>query len=117
MQMVPRVWPLLSVLIFTRSFAAEYHVATNGVAAAPGTQASPLNLSKVLSSTSPAKAGDTIWLHGGIYPGPFASSLTGRSAKPIILRQYPGERATINSSGTNAAALTINGAWTWYWGF
>src|SRR5436309_10161155 len=112
MQMVRRVWPLLSVLIFTRSFAAQYHVATNGVATAPGTQASPLSLSRALSSTSPAKPGDTIWLHDGIYHGPFTSSLTGQPTKPIKVRQYPGERATLDSTGTNAAALTINGAWT-----
>ena len=40
-----------------------------------------------------------------------------QSGKPIIVRQFPAERATIDSSGTNGPTLTINGAWAWYWGF
>src|SRR5262249_18726842 len=55
--------------------------------------------------------GDTLWLRGGRYPGDFTSALTGTPALPLLLRQYPGERATIDGS------LTLNGAYTWYWGF
>jgi len=55
--------------------------------------------------------GDTIWLRAGTYRGTFTSQLTGTAAAPIILRQYPGERATIDGT------VTIMGAYTWYWGF
>jgi hypothetical protein len=82
-----------------------------------GSATEPLSLVKALSSSSPAQAGDTIWLHGGTYSGAFTSSLTGQPDQPIIVRQFPGERATIDCPQTNGAALTINGAWTWYWGF
>ena len=56
---------------------------------------------------------------GGTYTGaPFTSDLTGTSSAPIIVRQYPGERAKIdgNYAGTQTT-LTIMGSYTWYWGF
>src|ERR1035441_1759781 len=43
--------------------------------------------------------------------GHYRVAPTGTSRNPIVVRQYPGERATINGS------LTVNGADTWYWGF
>ncbi len=99
------------------SFASQYHVAPDGTDTAPGTLRKPLSLTRALSSASPARPGDTIWLHRGTYPGPFTSALTGQPNKAIIVRQWPGERATIDCPATNSAALTVEGAWTWYWGF
>lgn len=55
--------------------------------------------------------GDTVWLRGGTYPGVFTSKLTGTSAAPILVRQYPGERATIDGH------LRVEGASVWFWGF
>lgn len=48
---------------------------------------------------------------GGTYRGAFISRLTGSSTKPIVLRQWPGERATIDGG------LDIQGAYGMYWGF
>jgi hypothetical protein len=111
---------LWSLVLSAFCFASEYHVTPDG-------KAPPdfiihhssffLPLSRALSAASPARPGDTIWLHRGTYAGPFTSTLTGQPDKPIIVRQWPGERATIDCPATNAAALTIQGAWTWYWGF
>jgi len=112
-----RVGVLICTVAFTTAFAGEYHVATTGTSGALGTPANPLSLSSAISPSSPAKAGDTIWLHGGIYRGAFTSNLRGEPDKPIIVRQYPGEHATIDSPMSSTAALTINGAWAWYWGF
>ena len=71
-----------------------------------------------LAQPSAVKPGDTIWLRGGTYVGAFRSSLTGSSGKPILLRQYPGERATIDGNyGGNDATLDIRGSNAWYWGF
>ncbi|MGO8931820.1 MAG: hypothetical protein ACLQU3_33615 [Limisphaerales bacterium] len=109
---------LLSTFCFSSAApASQYHVAPDGKDPAPGTLSKPLSLTQALSSRSPARPGDTIWLHRGTYPGPFTSALTGQTDKPIIVRQWPGERATIDCPATNSAALTIQGAWTWYWGF
>ncbi len=56
--------------------------------------------------------GDTVWLRGGTYHASnLTATLTGSSSAPIIVRQYPGERATIDGN------LNLQGAYTWYWGF
>ena len=57
--------------------------------------------------------------------GNFTSYLTGTVRAPIVVRQYPGERVTLDgnvspsASGSSAAVLSVNGSggYTWYWGF
>ena len=62
--------------------------------------------------------GDTIWLRGGTYKGTFTSVLTGTPDEPIIVRQYPGERAILDGGDSDGRAiLTIDGSYTWFWGF
>ena len=77
----------------------------------------PLDLARALSAQSPARPGDTILLRGGVYKGAFTSELIGTAAAPIVVRQAPGERATIDGRGAPANTLTIQGAHTWFWGF
>src|SRR5204863_6851150 len=53
---------------------------------------------------------------GGMYtnaadPRGFASTLRGTPDAPILVRQYPGERATVTN------ILFVTGAYTWFWGF
>lgn len=55
--------------------------------------------------------GDIILLRRGTYIGQFTSTLTGTPDRPIIVRQYPGERATIDGG------LYVNGAYGIFWGF
>ncbi len=57
------------------------------------TFASPWQLQTALNHPSAVHPGDTIWLRGGTYDGTFASRLNGTPSQPIIVRQYPGERA------------------------
>ena len=57
------------------------------------------------------KPGDTIWLRGGTYRGAFVSTLTGHPRAPVVLRQAPGARATIDGG------LEVRGADATYWGF
>ena len=69
------------------------------------------------------QAGDTIWLRGGTYNGdptaqnPFVANLNGTAANPIIVRQYPGERATLVGTANSVATLRAFGSYTWFWGF
>ncbi len=96
----------------------EYHVSPAGNATNDGSAQRPLDLVTALSSKSPAKAGDVIWLHAGVYRGAFKSVIAGTAASPIIVRQFPGERATIDSSSSGGYdSLSITGAYTWFWGF
>lgn len=99
----------------------QWYVAANGSASNSGSSSSPITLDKALSSSSPAKAGDTVWLRGGTYSGSYTSYLTGTAAAPIIVRAYPGERVILDAN--NAAAkssgvvLTVQGGYTTFWGF
>jgi uncharacterized protein YjdB len=97
---------------------AGYYVAPNGSASGNGSATSPWDLRTALAQPAAVHPGDTIWLRGGTYVGTprdingaFVSRLTGTSSAPIIVRQYPGERATIDGM------IRILGAWTYYWGF
>src|SRR4051812_21803594 len=114
---------LFALLALTSGNAAaqgrQFYASPSGSAGNDGSIARPFDLATALSSASPARGGDTIWLRGGTYIGNFISSLTGTTSAPIVVRQYPGERATIdaNTSNRSQPALTVNGADTWYWGF
>src|SRR5438445_11015133 len=75
-----------------------------------GTRDRPWDLATALSGgRGRVQPGDTIWLRGGTYTGNFDGTLTGTSAAPIVVRQYPGERATIDGN------LHVNGAYAIYW--
>jgi hypothetical protein len=96
---------------------SQFYASPTGSASNDGSIASPLDLATALSATSPVKPGDTLWLRGGTYRGSFTSRLTGTSTAPIVVRQYPGERATIDSNPNPTEGLLAFGAYTWYWGF
>ncbi len=97
----------------------EFYASPTGLATSSGTIDQPLDLTKALSSSSPLRPGDTLWLRGGRYVGNFTSVLTGTPTAPIIVRQFRGERATLDANTPNRAlpGLAVLGADTWYWGF
>lgn len=101
------------------TIAPGLFVAPNGNPANDGSFARPLDLATALSSASPAHPGDTLWLRGGSYvlPGapltnteepPFRSVLAGTAAMPITVRQFPGERASIEGG------IRVEGAYVNY---
>ena len=99
--------------------ATDFYVSPTASASGTGTISNPWKLQTALNQPSAVHPGDTIWLRGGTAPGaPFTSNLNGTSASPIIVRQYPGERATIDGNyAGDQNTLTIMGSYTWYWGF
>ena len=101
------------------TFATDFYVAPNASGSGNGSLANPWKLQTALNQPSAVQPGDTIWLRGGTYPGLYTSYLQGSPSNPIVVRQYPGERATIDggSSGQNTAALAVTGHDTWFWGF
>ena len=95
---------------------AEFFVSPTGSPAGDGSSSNPWDLATALAGPATVTPGSTIWLRGGAYSdGPFyggyVSTLTGTAAAPILVRQYPGERATVSKF------LVVQGAFTWYWGF
>jgi parallel beta-helix repeat protein len=95
----------------------SWFVAPQGSTDGDGSRERPLSLATALAQESPVRPADTVWLTGGTYRGPFVSYLTGTQEGPIVVRQLPGVRATIDGSPSSDPTLYINGAWTTYWGF
>ena len=98
--------------------ATEFYVSPAGSPSGTGSISSPWDLATALAQPTAVKPGDTIWLRGGTYSGYFSSNLNGASGNPIIVRQYPGERAVIDGGPASGVdTLTVGGSWTWYWDF
>jgi hypothetical protein len=88
-----------------------HFVAPTGSSSGDGSETRPWDLATALNQPSAVSPGDTIWLRGGTYRGSFNSRLQGTSGSPIIVRQYPGERAKVDGN------FFIGGGYTWFWGF
>ncbi|MBL8214296.1 MAG: hypothetical protein JNK87_26485 [Bryobacterales bacterium] len=92
----------------------QFYVSPAGNSAGDGSVNRPWDLATALLPHSSIRPGDTIWLRNGRYGNgrtQFVSRLAGTASQPILVRQYPGERATIDGG------LGIYGPYTWYWGF
>lgn len=97
------------------SIRGEQHfVASDAAPGGDGSLKSPWDLQTALNQPASVRPGDVIWLRGGVYGTgltQFTSKLTGTAAAPIIVRQWRGERATVNGG------IAVYGPYTWYWGF
>ena len=95
-----------------------FYVSPTGSHSGSGSITDPWDLATALAQPAAVQPGATIWLRGGVYSGTFTSTLVGAPGNPIVVRQYPGERATIDSgTSNNVAALIAQGSDTWFWGF
>jgi hypothetical protein len=100
-----------------------WHVSPSGTAGGSGSIGSPWNLGYALSGASgKIQPGDTVWLHGGTYRGAFVATVAGAPGLPVVIREYPGERATIDVAGSTSStsrgdAFVVKGGWTVWWGF
>ena len=95
------------------SESREWFVSPEGSIGGDGSSSNPWDLATALAHPPQVAPGDIVWLRGGVYGdgGVFHSRLSGAPDKPIVVRQYPGERATINGG------LAAYSPHTWYWGF
>ncbi len=94
----------------------DFYASPTGSPSGDGSFTNPWDLATALSGPAAVTPGSTIWLRGGTYtnaidPRGFASTLIGTADAPIVVRQYPGERATVTNT------LLVSGAYTWFWGF
>ena len=88
------VWvSLLAVTMATAARADTYYVATNGSDENPGSKARPLRT--IHKAASLARVGDTILVRGGVYSEHVIMRFSGQEGKPIVLKNYPGERPVI----------------------
>lgn len=96
-----------------------WYAAPGGTAGGAGSAASPWDLATALAGGGRVQPGDTIWLRGGTYRGAFRSTVSGAAGQPVVVRQYPGERAIIDGAGTpsSTSVFYVGGAYTVFWGF
>ncbi|MEP6914012.1 MAG: hypothetical protein ABJC89_00130 [Acidobacteriota bacterium] len=112
----------------TIASATNFYVATNGLPSNDGSLAQPLDLVTALSSQGPVRPGDTVWLRGGVYRRVaaldangnvvlYVSTLNGTASAPIAVRQYPGERVTLDGNlSPTVPVLVVNGTYTSFMG-
>ena len=97
---------------------AAYFAAPAGRSDGSGGADHPWDLATALGGgRGKVQPGDTIWLRGGTYAGSWVSTLTGTATAPVVVRPYPGERATLDGRGSRNDTFVVRGAWTLYWGF
>ncbi len=88
---------ILSLLFATVANASEYHVATTGNDANPGSKSKPFKT--IQAAANVAQPGDTITVHAGIYRERVNPPRGGESdAKRIVYQAAPGEKVTITGS-------------------
>lgn len=109
--------PLLLTLLLQRDrrptapVAYQLYVAPDGRPDAAGSLRDPLDLPSVLARGAALPPGSSIWLLGGTYGDGnsfFITRFHGTADNPIVVRQYPGARATLNG------CLIAEGSHTWF---
>ena len=93
-----------------------FFVSPSGTSNGNGSITKPWDLQTVLDKPSVVMPGDTVWLRAGRYRPPessifgFISVLSGSQEKPVIVRNFNGERAIIDG------AFDIRAGYIWIWG-
>ena len=85
-------------------------VATNGSDSNDGrSEARPLR--SISRAASLARAGDVVWVRGGVYHEAVDFRQSGTASNPIVFESYPGECAIIDgdSLASNRRAVTLSG--------
>jgi uncharacterized protein YjdB len=97
----------------TSTSHSGWYVSPSGSSSGSGSSSSPWSLATALAGgNGKVHPGDTVWLRGGRYgPATFHATMSGTASAPIIVRQYPGERATVDGT------ISADGSYTWFWGF
>lgn len=100
------------VRVLNRTPGRHYYASPDGAPSGDGSREKPWDLKTALSAGR-VRPGDTIWLLGGSYGNGriIESRVAGAPQRPVVIRQVPGERATVNGG------LAVYGAHVWYWGF
>jgi len=95
----PAAAALLVVLVAHGTGRPEFYVSPKGKPNGNGSMANPWDLATALGQPAAIRPGATIWLRAGTYgtgATMFISKLVGTADAPIVVRAYPGERATID---------------------
>jgi hypothetical protein len=111
------------VTTIQRAPGGQFYVSPDGAPEGDGSLAHPWDFATALRQPAAVKPGSVIWMRGGVYGTGktiFYSSLVGTPAAPIVVRQYPGEHATIDGwlqiGCCDQDSHPDRGAYVWFWG-
>jgi len=92
----------------TTATTQTFYVALTGSDANPGTIDSPWRT--IQHAADSVKAGETIYIHGGVYHESVDIQVSGSAtAGPVTFQSYPGETAILDGTGLTAPADNIKG--------
>ncbi|MGH7559685.1 MAG: Ig-like domain-containing protein, partial [Gemmatimonadales bacterium] len=95
-----------------------WYASPTGSSSGAGTTSSPWSLTTALAGgNGKVQPGDTVWLRGGTYRGAYTSTVAGTASAPVVIAQYPGERATLDGAGLTGDQLIVKGQWTVFMDF
>jgi hypothetical protein len=102
---------LLGLLAVTSMcHGAQWFVAPDATPTGNGSKSRPWQLQVALTNTGVA-AGDKVWARGGTYSNLFASTISGTSGAPVVVRNFNRERAVIDGQLSIGDSSNI-----WFWG-
>ncbi|MBN2182355.1 MAG: hypothetical protein JW715_10610 [Sedimentisphaerales bacterium] len=110
------IWDFLK--LYTRSTVTDsnnWYVAPEGTVLGDGSTDNPWDLSTALKKRL-IKPGDTVWLKGGTYTGPFVKDRNPAGTKdaPIEYRAMPGQRVILTTDEPNSPVLTNEADYIWF---
>jgi len=106
-----------TVTVKTAIRRAGYYASVSGSSSGDGSMDRPWDLPTALANSGKVQPGDTVWIRGGTYHGNYRSMLTGTASAPVVVRQYPGERAIIDGAGYTPSTWYVGGEYSEFWGF
>lgn len=117
---------LVSFLIFLIAYniqANTFYVTPTADANATGTISDPWQLQFALNHPTALQPGDTVYLRGGVYNNNYSTDISffcktkGTADKPIIFRNYLGERAILDGDLDHTLWCGLSDCYeTWFWG-
>ncbi len=92
-------------LVAAISVKAQFHVTVNASSSGTGTLDDPIDLQTILKSGATVQAGDTIFIHEGVYKGSFVTYVTGKEGKPVVICPYKNDLVVFDNHAEGLESL------------
>ncbi len=100
---------LLISFLFPKTICAQHHATVNGSPNGSGSLEDPMDLKTLLKDNKTVQAGDTIFIHEGVYNGNFVTYVRGEKGKPVVICPYENDYVVIDQKTENPAERGIPG--------
>jgi hypothetical protein len=97
------------VVLAATAHAGTFHVAPDGDDGNTGARESPWRT--IQKAAEVARAGDTVLVRAGVYRGHVMLRSSGEPGKPIVFKNFPGERPVVDGEGRGRIELQSHEGW------